>query len=208
VTVASGVTADAWYNRSVRIRLRATDNAGGTGVKSVTYRIDGGAPVTVLGSSASAVVKVDARTHAQDGSHTVSYFATDVAGNVEATHTLRINVDTRKPSTKAPRSARVRQNETAMLRYAVYDGAPNSKSATVSIVVTNSRGDVVKTLDRRTVTVNQELSASFKCSLRPGTYRFVVKATDSAGNEQANAASQTLTVTSGDSDDDDEDDDD
>ena len=42
--------------------------------------------------------------------------------------------------------------------------------------------------------VNTALTARFRCALRPGTYRFSVRATDAAGNPQANVASQRLTV--------------
>ena len=71
-------------------------------------------------------------------------------------------------------------------------------------MVRDSRGETVKVLDRRDVAINTELSMSFTCSLRPGAYTFSVQATDRAGNEQANTASQTLTVLPSSSDDDDD----
>src|SRR5213596_1446636 len=63
-----------WFLSSVGVTVSATDSQ--SGVATIQVRTDGGAwqlytsPVTVAG----------------DGTHTVDYYATDVAGNVESTH--------------------------------------------------------------------------------------------------------------------------
>lgn len=101
---------------AISVLLRATDNAGGAGVTSITYSIDGGEPVTVAGSR--VVVRLGAgdesrggetgpgsrRTGAQGlpgeadhdsaGVHTVvlTYYATDAAGNVETAHTMTVQL--------------------------------------------------------------------------------------------------------------------
>ena len=75
-----------WYTSTVAGTLTASDATGG--VPSVAYRIDGGAqqeytnPFTVDG----------------DGTHTVEYFSTDVAGNREAVKSLNVKIDTTPPS--------------------------------------------------------------------------------------------------------------
>ena len=58
----------------------------------------------------------------------------------------------------------------------------------MAITVRNGRGKVVKRLQLGSRPVNTALTAAFRCTLRPGTYRFSVRATDAAGNPQANIA--------------------
>ncbi|MFA4965928.1 MAG: IPT/TIG domain-containing protein, partial [Thermoleophilia bacterium] len=145
-TKAYRVHAGGWYSRTLGIVLKATDNEGGAGVASITYAIDGAAPVTVEGASALVTIAVDRVTHANDGPHTITDFATDAAGNVEPPNTLTVNIDTQKPRTKAPRTAKVRRYAVATLRYEVADAAPNGGSAKVVLTVRNRRGDVVKVL--------------------------------------------------------------
>jgi len=60
---------------SQSITLTAIDS--GSGVASISYSIDGAFSTTVPGSSASIIFPA--------GTHTVSFFATDMAGNVEPT---------------------------------------------------------------------------------------------------------------------------
>ena len=190
VTTAAGVPAGAWYRSAVTVALTAADNAGGSGVASIIYAVDGGAPVKVAAATASVPVGTS-------GAHTISYFATDVAGNAEATRTLAVNIDTSKPRTRAPRAARVRRRTRRALRYEVRDLTPNGGSARVVIAIKNSRGKVVQRLRLGERPVNTALTARFTCTLRPGTYRFLVRATDAAGNTQANIAAQTLRVVAG-----------
>jgi hypothetical protein len=210
-TVATGVTPNGWYNHNVTVCLTATDNSGGSGVASITYSVDGGAPVTVKGSTATVTIGVDddddydhdAYDHdgddedSRDGAHAVTYYATDVAGNAGAAKALKFGIDTHKPTTKAPYSAKAKRYHTATLKYQVNDATPNGGTAKVLIVIKSSRGDVVKMLDLGYKPVNTPLAASFTCSLRPGTYTYYVYATDTAGNRQANVAKNTLKVYSG-----------
>jgi hypothetical protein len=199
-TTAGGATADAWCNDSVDVTLAATDNAGGSGVATITYAVDGGAPKTAAGPSVTVTIGehpeniTDVVAQGMQGPHTVTYYATDVAGNVETAHTLTVNIDTMRPATRAPRSAKVRRDHAATLKYEIRDATPNSGTATVVISIKNRRGKVVKTLRLGPKPVNKALAATFKCKLRAGTYRFSVRATDAAGNTQANVAVQTLRV--------------
>ena len=38
---------------------------------------------------------------AGDGTHTVDYYATDVAGNIESTHTVNLKIDTVSPASQS-----------------------------------------------------------------------------------------------------------
>jgi len=73
------------------IFLNASDDS--SGVASITYSIDG-APTTVPGSSVNVTLPT--------GSHTFSYFATDVAGNVEGAHTQTLTYPDNCPTVSNP----------------------------------------------------------------------------------------------------------
>ena len=63
VTVAAGLPAMPWCNHAVTVSLAAADNAGGSGVTSIFYRVDGGAPVPVAGTTADVPLDVVRPAH-------------------------------------------------------------------------------------------------------------------------------------------------
>ena len=78
-----------WYTSSISVSLSATDDRSGVG--SIHFQIDGGAWQTYT----TAVVVQG------EGAHTVGYYATDIAGNSEATRSVAANIDTSKPVSSA-----------------------------------------------------------------------------------------------------------
>jgi hypothetical protein len=82
--------ADGWFTAAPQVTLTATDNAGGSGVASREYRIDGGA-----WTAYSAPFTVPA------GTHTVEYRATDTAGNAGAPASFTVKVDPVAPTVTA-----------------------------------------------------------------------------------------------------------
>jgi hypothetical protein len=71
------------------VHLRAADEAGGSGVQSVTYSATGANPIattTVPGAAADPVISAEGVT-------TLTFHATDRAGNAEPDHTVTIRVD-------------------------------------------------------------------------------------------------------------------
>lgn len=81
-----------WNNTSpVTVTITADDGAAGSGVASITYTLDGGAQQTVSGASATVPVS-------GDGTHMVSYFATDNSGNAGAAQTYTVQIDTATPA--------------------------------------------------------------------------------------------------------------
>jgi hypothetical protein len=81
----------------VTVTLSAVDNAGGSGMvgglAKTEYKVDGAATWT---TGTSVVIGAPA-DHSNDGVHTVSYRSTDAAGNVEATKSCTVKVDTTPP---------------------------------------------------------------------------------------------------------------
>src|SRR5881409_1195830 len=86
----SGTTGAAnWFVSRVNVTLNATDDS--SGVAAIHFRTDGGLwqlydnPVTVAG----------------EGSHSIEYYATDLAGNNESSHTATFQIDTVAPVSSA-----------------------------------------------------------------------------------------------------------
>jgi hypothetical protein len=77
VTTPQGtVTTDA------TVTFTATDNQGGSGVAATYYTVDGGAQQT--GNTVTLTTS---------GTHTVSYWSKDWAGNTEQAHTVTVSID-------------------------------------------------------------------------------------------------------------------
>jgi hypothetical protein len=81
-----------WLSGPVAVKLTATDNQGGSGVKSITYSLSGAQPGAGTIPGDSATVKILA-----EGVSTLSYFATDNAGNEESPNELTVRVDKTPP---------------------------------------------------------------------------------------------------------------
>jgi hypothetical protein len=175
--------ASGFNNSSpVVVNLTAQDNAGGSGVASITYAVDSGSPTTV--NAANAAVSVSG-----DGTHVVSYFATDNAGNASASQNLAVNIDTVAPGTP---SIIVPTYVNIANVAAVPVNGTAEPGSTLTLTVTDAGS---------AHTVSQTLTASGAgawtatglnlTSLNQGTVTYTAKATDAAGN-----IGSTVTVTS------------
>jgi hypothetical protein len=194
VTTATGARNNGWYRTTRTITLTAVDEAGGSGVETITYVVNAGTPVVEAAATAQVVIAVNATTHENDGRYEITFFATDVAGNVEATNTLVVNIDTRKPRTRALRAVTVHRNQFVNLRFRVNESDHFQRTAQVTIRIRNSAGRVVKVLNLGQRRVNANLARSWRATLRPGIYRYNVYARDDAGNRQANIASARIRI--------------
>jgi len=159
--------AAGWNNSLVTVTLTASDETCGSGAASITYSATGAqaiAPTTVIGSFATIIFSVD-------GTTTLTYQATDNAGNVEAPNSLTIRIDTIPPSIAigSPTSTIYGLHQTVLASYACAD----SGSGIASCLGTVPNGSPIDT-----------------SSL--GTKVFTVQATDVAGN--ASSASVSYTV--------------
>ena len=84
-TISSTHFDDGRYTLPVTISLTATDI--GAGVFQILYRLDGGPAWWIYGGP----FEVNTR-----GNHTLEYYATDRANNIEPKHTVTFNVEGRK----------------------------------------------------------------------------------------------------------------
>ncbi len=81
--------AAGWNKEDGTVTLNATDD--GSGVKEISYSIDGGAPTTVQQSSVQIPVT-------NEGTTTISYRSTDKANNAEPQQTFAVKIDKTKPT--------------------------------------------------------------------------------------------------------------
>jgi subtilisin family serine protease len=164
----------AWRNKPVELTLTALDATSGLDV--LEYRLGTSGAWTALASGAKVTVSTE-------GTTTVQYRASDVAGNVTGTQEQVVRIDSKAPVAKGLTSTAKRRAK-ANLRYVVKDAAPSSGTATVSkIVIRNRKGKVLRTYrPNAKVTVNKTLTYRWKCTLAKGKYTFVVYAKDVAGN--------------------------
>lgn len=77
---------NSYYTVIPTITLSVSDDVGGSGVDKPYYTWDGGALIPYAGPFA-----------APEGTHTLSYISSDVAGNAEVTKTASFKVDVTKP---------------------------------------------------------------------------------------------------------------
>jgi hypothetical protein len=97
-TIASGADS-AWHASAVSVGLSASDPAPATGVARITYQVDSGAQQTISGGTGTVVIPAPA-DHSNDGVHTLSFFATDNAGNAETpAKSVQVKIDTTPPAT-------------------------------------------------------------------------------------------------------------
>jgi len=171
--------ANGWWNTNVSVSLTATDNSGGSGVKQITYSATGAQPIssTVIAGASASVGPITA-----EGTTTISYFASDNAGNVEATRTITIKLDTTSPDTTISNS-------------------PSNPSKDASPSFTFTGTDNLSAPTDLTFECNLDGAGFSSCSdpksysnLSDGSHTFQVRATDLAGNVDGSPASYTWTI--------------
>ncbi|HTX70183.1 MAG TPA: YCF48-related protein, partial [Thermoleophilia bacterium] len=166
VTTATGLQTDdhsGWRTTSQSVSLSAGDGSG-SGVSTTTFTIDGG--TTQVYTGAPFVV-------AGNGSHAVTFHSTDAAGNVEATHTGYVNIDTVAPVTVA-----------AGLQTDNHSGWRNT-SQVVTLTAADGAGSGVSTT-RYTVDggAAQTYTGAFTVSA-PGSHAVAYFSQDAVGNVES-----------------------
>ena len=182
---ASGASDGAWLNHAATITLNAADTPGASGVASIGYTLDG-VNHTVAGASTQVVLPAS-----PNATHTLTYQATDLAGNVSADQRLSVHIDTVGPTT-AVKPASGHKGNAIALKCRVSDNL-SPRATSVTLTIRNSHKKVVKTLKLGT----EKVSAWYAVKWTPkakGTYRYTVYAKDLAGNKQAKAGSAKITV--------------
>jgi len=101
----TGCDARAFYNGPAVVTLNATDNAGGCGVATTFYRLDGAAQTSGTVVAASSA-----------GPHTVEYWSRDALGNVESPHkSVQFTIDMQAPASSCDATAAYTKTATITL---------------------------------------------------------------------------------------------
>ncbi|WP_457945984.1 beta strand repeat-containing protein [Pseudarthrobacter sp. alpha12b] len=187
VATVSGLspTANAagWNNTSpVTVTITADDGTSGSGVASISYAVDGGAKQMV--NAAVATVPVSG-----DGTHTVSYFATDKVGNAGSAQSQTVKIDTQAPAAPG-----------LTVPAYVYSGnvaaVPVTGTAEAGATITLTAADAgaahsvpitVTASGTGTWSVSLDLG-----SLNQGTVTYAATATDAAGNTGASGTATSI----------------
>ncbi|WP_425262365.1 OmpL47-type beta-barrel domain-containing protein [Paenibacillus pectinilyticus] len=169
--VLSGTPNGAgWFKEYVTLSLTATDDQAGNVV--TTYAINGGAPATYTAPIAIGT----------EGTTTVSYASTDAAGNVEASHSVQVQLDKTAPVVTLTESG-----------HAVTD-VTDAASLTFALVSSDERSGIADQrlfLDSNAITSGQTIAAG---SLALGTHILTYQVTDVAGNTTAGTSNFNVTA--------------
>jgi inosine-uridine nucleoside N-ribohydrolase len=189
-SVSPSPNENGWNKTNVTLALNSTDNEpGGSGVKQITYSASGAqniAGTIVAGASASIPIGAEGVT-------TVTFLATDNAGNVEAPKTIVIRIDKTPPALSGsanPNRLWPPNGKTVPVTISgtASDNGSSIDTATGAFAVTDSEGQVQPS---GSVVLAPDGSFSFTVSLvasRQGNekngrqYTITVNAADRAGN--------------------------
>ena len=184
-TATLGGTAglDGWFTSAVTVDLTATD--ADSGVDSITYQATGAQTIaaTVPGDTASPVISTDGLT-------TLTFSATDTAGNVEPTQAINVKVDSGAPTVGEPvvTPNPMAIGESAVISAQVSDATSGVWGAEWFLAAEDPDEGVGTQMS-----INSGVAtATIGAGLEPGVHTVKVRAQDQAGNWSA--PSETLLV--------------
>jgi len=171
-TVSGTQGGGGWYTSSVTTLLSAGDPL--SGLASVEYRIDGGDAGAWVPYGGTFPVT-------SDGTHTVEFRATDVAGNVEPTHSLEVKIDSEAPavSIATPSGGAAVPGPSIDLTWSATDAGSGVSGCTVGIdggILAPSSGPTSHTFE----------------GVADGPHVLAVSCTDVAGNQRSSSVDFTV----------------
>lgn len=192
VTSISGLPSD-WQNGSVGLTAHATDALSGmspSGSESpyTAIRVDGSPPVTSVGPDVSVAV-------IGEGVHDVSYYARDLAGNVNdgattrgiqhhAPQVVQVKIDRTSPGVAFVNAQD--PNDPELIRASVVDGLSGASGGEIEVHRVGSESPFTPL---RTELIDGSLQARWSSDAFPaGEYEFRATAVDRAGNRGRTAS--------------------
>jgi hypothetical protein len=160
-TVDPAASASGWNNGPVTVHIAATDETGGSGVASISV-VQDGSTATTAGSSVDVPVP-------SEGATTLTYYATDAAGNQEAPQTLTVQIDETAPTVS-------------------YDGNAGTYTVDQQVSITCGATDAQSGVAASTCADVTGPAYSFAL----GTNTLTATATDNAGNTGCGQTSFTV----------------
>jgi hypothetical protein len=168
--VASGPVPPGWSRAPVTVALSARDQPGLSGVRSLAYRVDGGAEEVAAGDAAAVPISLDGR-------HSLRFHALDGAGNVSAESSVAVAVDRTPPETVAFEATD--PADPRRVSVVVADRTSGIVSGTIELRRTGAAWQPLRTLIAR----DRLVALLDDAALRPGAYELRARAVDGAGNE-------------------------
>ena len=125
-----GANLAGWNNTNATVLLTAEDNNGGSGVASITYGAIGAqaiASTTINGATTALTISAEGQT-------TITYYASDVAGNHEFPKSIVIKIDKTAPtiSVTSPTAGSYLLNQPATVDFSCTDNLSGVASCTGS----------------------------------------------------------------------------
>jgi hypothetical protein len=201
-TASAATSSGAGYisgtptNKNVTVSLSAQDNEGGSGIRNIRYSATGADPFseqTVAAADLPAKVTIDA-----EGITTVSYFATDNAGNQESpVKTFTVDIDRSAPDASITSGPSGPTRDTTPTFS--FGGSDNLTPTSVilfsyKVVPDGAAPESVNWSTYAPYYQRNSVSLGGATGLAQGSYTFYLKAQDQAGNEDASPAQRSFTV--------------
>jgi hypothetical protein len=125
-----------WHATDVTVSLSADDGVTGSGVNDIEYDIDGGSAQTISGAGGDVTIPAPS-DHSNDGTHTITFFATDNAGNVESpSNAVTVKIDTTKPSTSVTTNPTTPDGDNGWFKRASVDFTLSGSDASSGVAAT------------------------------------------------------------------------
>ena len=171
--------AAGWNNSNATVEIRATDSLGGSGIKEITYSINGAQPKSIAGASTDIPLS-------EEGITTISYSATDEAGNSAAQRVVTAKLDKGAPTSS------IIARDSAGNGYT--SGAWTNKDVTIELNAHDASGSGVKGISYSiNGSANQTYNATNKILVtNDGVSTISYFATDRVGNRES--PEKTFTV--------------
>lgn len=135
-TASPPPNTNGWHTTPVTVHLSATDTPGGSGVTQLHVSLAGASSGTQTVSGSSAAVAIT-----NEGVTTLTYFATDTAGNQEAPKSLTLQIDKTPPtltcSASPAANAHGWNNTNVTVSFTASDGLSGIATAPSPVVLTS-----------------------------------------------------------------------
>jgi flagellar hook assembly protein FlgD len=150
----------------------------GSGFARYEYKIDGNAVRTILGTNSLTLTNSDSQL-AANGSHTLTFWAVDQAGNRSTAQTVSIVIDRLVPTLSALTLSRSTVNLAKEALTVTFTGTDPSPATALRYAYTVKRVSTGATVLSGTVTENRVVISSL---IPDATYTITVQAIDAADN--------------------------
>jgi len=188
-SVSPASSSAGWHAGPATVDLAATDNLNGAGVHALSWNAVGAqaiAQTTVYANSASLVID-------QEGSTTVTYYATDQNFNRETPRTITINIDRTRPTATMPHSSLANGTTATGNRIPIvvsWQGLDDGSGIARYRLQRSSDGGATWA----SLALVDPVASSAIVRVAAGTHLFRVRAVDQAGNPGRWATGESLEV--------------